>query len=98
MTEKTASARLLTIRMRRCPIRSANAPVSGAENAEEKVRNPRNSPDANVDPPRSRMWNGAVGRSWNADRKTVNVNPHMTKKCGVNRRSDDIAYRVIVSE
>src|SRR5262245_43716895 len=38
----------------------------------------------------SRIWNGAVGSSWNADRKTVNVNPHMTKKCGVKRRSDDI--------
>ena len=34
------------------------------------------------------MWNGAVGSSWNADRKTVNVKPHITKKRGVNRRSD----------
>jgi hypothetical protein len=37
--------------------------VTGAENADEYVRKPRNNPDANVDPPRSRMWNGAVGRS-----------------------------------
>jgi hypothetical protein len=27
--------------------------VSGAENAEEYVRNPRKRPDANVEPPRS---------------------------------------------
>src|SRR3954471_1417674 len=33
------------------------------------------------------MWNGAVGRSWNAERKTVNEKPHITKKRGVNRRS-----------
>lgn len=33
------------------------------------------------------MWNGAVGSSWNADRNTVNVNPHITKKAGVKRRS-----------
>jgi len=31
------------------------------------------------------MWNGAVGMSWNADRKTVNVNPHIRKKRGVKR-------------
>src|SRR4029077_9872584 len=34
------------------------------------------------------MRNGAVGRSWNAERKTVKVKPHMTKKRGVNSRSD----------
>ena len=34
------------------------------------------------------MWYGAVGSSWNADRKTVKLKPHMTKKCGVNKRSD----------
>ena len=33
------------------------------------------------------MWNGAVGNSWNAERKTVNEKPHITKKRGVNRRS-----------
>jgi len=33
------------------------------------------------------MWYGAVGSSWNADRKTVKLNPHMTKKRGVKRRS-----------
>ena len=33
------------------------------------------------------MWNGAVGRSCSADRKTVKLNPHITKKRGVNRRS-----------
>ena len=43
------------------------------------------------------MWNGAVGSSWNADRKTVKVKPHITKKRGVKRRSDDIE-RSIVSE
>jgi hypothetical protein len=32
------------------------------------------------------MWNGAVGSSWNADRKTVNEKPHITKKRGVKRR------------
>ena len=40
-------------------------------------------------PPRSRMWNGAVGSSWNADRNTVNVNPHITKK----RRSEQAIAR-----
>jgi hypothetical protein len=34
------------------------------------------------------MWNGAVGSSWKADRKTVKLNPHITKKYGVKRRSD----------
>ena len=34
------------------------------------------------------MRKGAVGSSWNAERKTVNVKPHMTKKRGVNSRSD----------
>ena len=33
------------------------------------------------------MRYGAVGRSWKADRKTVKVNPHMTKKRGVKRGS-----------
>ena len=33
------------------------------------------------------MWNGAVGSSWNADRKTVKEKPHITKKRGVKRRS-----------
>src|SRR3954454_10799609 len=73
--------------MRRDPQRSARAPVSGAENADEYVRKPRNSPEANVLPPSARMWNGAVGSSWNAERKTVKVKPHITKKRGVKRRS-----------
>ena len=34
------------------------------------------------------MRNGAVGSSWNAERNTVNVKPHITKKRGVNNRSD----------
>ena len=34
------------------------------------------------------MRNGAVGSSWNAERNTVKVKPHMTKKRGVNSRSD----------
>lgn len=34
------------------------------------------------------MRNGAVGSSWNAERNTVKVKPHMTKKRGVNNRSD----------
>ncbi len=75
------------MRTRRCPTRSAKAPVSGAENADEYVRKPRNSPDANVEPPMSRMWKGAVGSSWKADRNTVKVNPHIRKKRGVKRRS-----------
>src|SRR5262245_36957129 len=33
------------------------------------------------------MRNGAVGNSWNADRNTVKVKPHMTKKRGENNRS-----------
>jgi hypothetical protein len=31
------------------------APVSGADEADENVRNPRNNPEANVEPPKSRM-------------------------------------------
>src|SRR5258708_18691754 len=79
---------LATISVRRRPARSAMAPVSGADAADAYVRNPRKSPEANVDPPSSRMRNGAVGSSWNAERKTVKVKPHMTKKRGVNNRSD----------
>src|SRR3954468_6609214 len=78
---------LATISVRRRPKRSAIAPVSGAEAADAYVRKPRNSPDANVDPPSSWMRNGAVGSSWNAERKTVNVKPHMMKKRGVKSRS-----------
>src|SRR3954468_19954494 len=77
-----------TISVRRRPKRSAIAPVSGADAADAYVRKPRNRPDANVDPPSSWMRNGAVGSSWNAERKTVNVKPHMTKKRGVKSRSD----------
>ena len=40
-----------------------------------------------VDPPSSRMRNGAVGRSWKSDRKTVNVKAHITKNLRVKRRS-----------
>ena len=47
------------------------------QEAEEQARRERV-------PPSSRMWNGAVGSSWNAERKTVNVKPHITKKRGVN--------------
>jgi hypothetical protein len=54
-SEKTVSAMLDVTRMRSWPTRSAKAPVNGAENADEYVRNPRNSPDANVVPPRSMM-------------------------------------------
>src|SRR6266700_3383572 len=79
-------ATLATMRMRRVPTRSASVPVIGAENADAYVRNPRNSPAAEVLPPSARMWNGAVGNSWNAERKTVNEKPHITKKRGVNRR------------
>src|SRR3954447_22481725 len=79
---------LATISVRRRPNRSAIAPVSGADAADAYVRKPRNRPDANVDPPSSWMRNGAVGSSWNAERNTVKVKPHMTKKRGVNKRSD----------
>src|SRR5689334_5897831 len=75
------------MRIRRVPMRSASVPVTGAENADAYVRNPRNSPAAAVPPPSARMWNGAVGSSWNAERKTVNEKPHIRKKRGVNRRS-----------
>jgi hypothetical protein len=61
--------------------------VNGAENAEKYVSSPRNRPEAAVLPPRSWMWNGAVGRSCSAERKTVKLNAHITKKRGVNRRS-----------
>src|SRR3954451_19609697 len=71
----------------RDPRRSDIEPVTGAENADAYVRNPRNRPAAAVLPPSARMWNGAVGSSWNAERKTVNEKPHITKKRGVNRRS-----------
>ncbi len=64
------------------------APVSGADAAEAYVRKPRNRPDANVLPPSYWMRKGAVGSSWNAERNTVKVKPHMTKKRGVNSRSD----------
>ena len=37
------------------PIRSAMAPVSGAENADANVRKPKKSPDASVLPPSARM-------------------------------------------
>src|SRR5262245_65595904 len=77
------------MRMRRGPIRSASDPVTGAENADEYVRKPRNRPAAAVLPPSAMISNGAVGSSWNADRKTVNEKPHITKKRGVNRRSDN---------
>src|SRR5947207_14833348 len=34
------------------------------------------------------MGKGAVGSNWNAERNTVKVKPHMTKKRAVNSRSD----------
>src|SRR4029079_18157919 len=49
---------------------------------------PRKRPEANVDPPSAWIRNGAVGSNWNAERNTVKVKPHMTKKRGVNKRSD----------
>src|SRR5262245_34689474 len=85
--EKPVIATLATMSISRAPARSTSAPVSGAENADAYVRIPRKSPEANVVPPSARMWNGAVGNSWNADRNTVNEKPHITKKRGVNRRS-----------
>ena len=39
----------------------------------------------------SRMRKGAVGRSWNADRKTTKLKPHIRKKRGVN--SGGLAFR-----
>ena len=44
---------LAMISARRRPIRSAIAPVTGAEPADAYVRNPRNRPEANVEPPSS---------------------------------------------
>src|SRR3954468_15220020 len=69
-------------------MRSASAPVNGAEVADAYVRQPRNRPAAKVVPPSSWTRNGAVGSSWNAERNTVKVKPHITKKRGVNNRSD----------
>ncbi len=57
--------------------------MNGALNAEAYVNAPRNNPAANVVPPRSSTRNGATGKSWNAERKTVKLNPHMTRKRGV---------------
>src|SRR6516165_1979293 len=85
--ENPVIAALAMTRTSFAPARSTSAPVSGAENAEAYVSIPRNSPDANVLPPSARMWNGAVGKSWNADRNTVKEKPHITKKRGVKRRS-----------
>ena len=92
-TENIAIAALQTTSVRRRPRRSPSAPVSGAENADEYVRSPRNSPAENVLPPIRRMWNGAVGNSWNADRNTVKLNPHMRKNRGVNSGSGAPAIR-----
>jgi hypothetical protein len=61
--------------------------VTGADSAEAYVRRPRNRPAAVVVPPSSRIRNGAVGSSWKSERKTVNVNPHITKNRRVKRRS-----------
>ena len=72
-------ARLVTSSMSRLPIRSARAPVTGAESADAYVRTPRKKPASAVLPPRSRMRKGAVGSSWKSDRKTVNVKPHIMK-------------------
>ena len=63
----------------RLPMRSASAPVIGAERAEAYVSTPRKTPASAVLPPRSRMRKGAVGSSWNSDRNTVKVNPHIRK-------------------
>jgi hypothetical protein len=84
---KPALAMLETRSIRRRPIRSASAPVSGADSAEAYVRRPRKRPAAVVDPPSSRIRKGAVGRSWKKERKTVNVNPHITKNRRVKRGS-----------
>jgi hypothetical protein len=72
----------------RCPIRSPIAPVRGANIADENVSRPRNSPACSVEPPRSLMWKGAVGSSWNTDRNTVKLNAHIVKKRAVNSFSD----------
>src|SRR5258708_25707167 len=85
--EKTVIAMLAVMRTRRGPKRSPSVPVTGAEKADAYVRKPRNSPAAGVPPPSARIWNGAVGSSWNAERKTVNEQPHVTKKRDVNKRS-----------
>jgi hypothetical protein len=39
------------------------------------------------------MRKGAVGSSWNAERKTVKVKPHIMKKRGVKRRSSGAVIR-----
>ena len=57
----------------RWPMRSLSDPVNGAENADEKVSKPRNSPATAVEPPSSRIRYGAVGSSWNTDTNTVKL-------------------------
>ena len=39
------------------------------------------------------MWYGAVGRSWKADRNTVNVNPNIRKKRVVKRGAGSFTAR-----
>src|SRR5688572_23868959 len=73
--------------MLRLPQRSPSAPVMGADAAEEYVRKPRNRPASVLLPPRDKMWNGAVGNSWKADRNTMKLYVHRVKKRGVNSLS-----------
>ena len=54
--------------------------MKGAARADEYVRNPRNSPPANVVPPSASTWYGAAGSNWNSDTNTVKVYAHITKK------------------
>src|SRR5687767_12669726 len=81
--ENPVNASAATSSMLRLPHRSPSAPVIGADAAEEYVRKPRNKPASVLLPPSARIWNGAVGSSWNADRKTMKLYDQRTKKRGV---------------
>src|SRR5688572_13105558 len=71
------------INERRCPTRSHNGPVNGADTAQEMVSNPRNQPaDAGV-PPRASIRYGATGNSWNTEVNTRKLKTNMVRKRGV---------------
>src|SRR5687767_15986251 len=85
--ENPVNASAATSSMLRLPHRSPSAPVIGADAAEEYVRKPRNRPASVLLPPSDRIWNGAVGNSWKADKKTMKLYVHRMKNRGVNNLS-----------
>src|SRR6187399_2753459 len=71
------------IRDRRCPMRSHNGPVNGADTAQEIVRSPRNQPAEAGVPPSASIRYGATGRSWKTDTKTRKLKPNIVRNRGV---------------